>query len=103
MWHPAGWLLVCFVFPLWVAAGLADWACHRATDIARTTGLRENLLHWLMFVEMGAAVLAMALLEVTSAVLLGISALFVLHEATVWVDLRWTLPLRHVSPTEQMV
>jgi hypothetical protein len=103
MWPPAGWLLAGIVFPLLLAAGLADWACHRATGIARTSGLRENLLHWVMYAEIGIGAAAVAFLEITAAVLLLVAAVFVVHEATVWIDLRTTIPLRKVSPVEQMV
>jgi len=103
MAHPVGLLLVTVVYPLWVAAGLADWACHRATRIAATTGLRENVLHLIMFAQAGAIILAMALLEVNAGVLLLVAALFVLHEAIVWWDLHITLPVRRVSAFEQMV
>ena len=103
MGEPAALLAVGAVFPLWVAAGLADWACHRATRIAATSGLRENLLHLLMFAQMGVAVLAAALLEVNAAVLLVVAIAWALHELTVWWDLRYTVPLRKVGPFEQMV
>lgn len=103
MADPAALLLVFVVFPLWVLAGLADWACHRSTRIEATSGLRENLLHWVMFAQAGVAVLAMALLEVNAAVLLVVLGAFLLHEATVWVDLRYTVPRRKVAPLEQMV
>jgi hypothetical protein len=96
-------LLLFVVFPLWVAAGFADWACHRATCIATTSGLRENGLHLVLFAQAGTAVAAMALLEVNAAVLLIVAAMFVLHEATVWVDLHTTLPLRRIGSLEQMV
>jgi hypothetical protein len=96
-------LLMYVVYPLWVASGLADWFCHRATRIAQTSGLRENLLHVLMFAEMGAAVVAMALLEVDAAVLLLVAAAIAIHELTVWVDLRYSVPRREVRPVEQMV
>ncbi|WP_427914049.1 diguanylate cyclase [Ramlibacter sp. MMS24-I3-19] len=103
MAHPAALLVVTVVYPLWVGAGLADWACHRATRIATTSGLRENLLHQLMFVQMGLAIAAMALLQVNAGVLVLVGVLFLLHEATVWWDLRVSLPVRRVSAIEQMV
>jgi hypothetical protein len=96
-------LLMYVVYPLWVASGLADWFCHRATRIAQTSGLRENLLHVLMFAEMGVAVLSMALLEVNAAVLLLVAAAIAVHELTVWIDLRFSVPRREVRPVEQMV
>ena len=103
MAQPAALLLIVVVFPLWIAAGLADWACHRATRIESTSGLTENLLHWLLLAQAGVAVLAMALLQVNAAVLLIVLAAFVLHELTVWFELRYTVPRREVRPIEQMV
>ena len=96
-------ILMYAVFPLWVLAGLLDWACHRRTTIERTSGLKENLLHLLMMAEIGAAMLAVALLEVNAAVLLIVLAAFVAHELTVYWDLHYTVPLRKVFPFEQMV
>lgn len=100
---PAALLLIVVVFPLWIAAGLADWACHRATRIESTSGLTENLLHWVLLAQAGTAVLAMALLEINAAVLLIFLAAFLLHELTVWLELRYTVPRRNVRPIEQMV
>ena len=100
---PAALLLIVVVFPLWIAAGLADWACHRATRIESTSGLTENLLHWVLLAQAGTAVLAMALLEINAAVLLIVLAAILLHELTVWLELRYTVPRRNVRPIEQMV
>jgi hypothetical protein len=103
MAEPARLLLMYAVFPLWVACGLADWACHRRTQIATTSGLKENLLHLLMFAQVGVGMLAVAFLEVNAAVLLIVAAVFVMHELTVYWDLHYTTPLRRVGPFEQMV
>jgi hypothetical protein len=96
-------ILMHLVFPLWVAAGLLDWVCHRRTGIERTSGLKENLLHLLMSAEVGLAMLAVALLEIDAAVLLIVLLAFVVHELTVYWDLHYTTPLRLVGPFEQMV
>lgn len=96
-------ILMYLVFPVWVAAGLADWHCHRRTGIAITSGIRENLLHWLMYAEIGVGMLAVALLETNAAVLAIVFAVFVVHEATVWADLEYSTVRRDVDPTEQMV
>jgi hypothetical protein len=50
-------VLMYFVLPLWLAAGFADWLCHRASH-SETTGAKESLIHLLMFAEMGAPPLA---------------------------------------------
>lgn len=96
-------LLMAAVFPLWVAAGLADWACHRRTRIEHTAGLPENAFHWALFGQMGIAVLAIGLLEVNAAVLLLVFAAFLAHELTTYVELRYAVPRRTVGPLEQMV
>lgn len=91
------------VIPLWIAAGLADWWCHRRTAIEHTSGLPENAFHWLLLAEGGVALLAVALLEPDGAVLLLVFAAFLAHEVTTFVELRYTVPLRAVRPGEQMV
>jgi hypothetical protein len=97
------WILMAGVIPLWILAGLADWACHWRTRIERTSGLTENIFHWVLLGEAGVAVLAAALLEPTAGVLLLVFAAFLAHELTTWVELRYTAPLREIQPVEQMV
>jgi len=96
-------ILMYAALPLWSLSGLADWWCHRRTGIERTSGIRESAFHMLLFAQMGLAGLAALLLEVNRLVLLLLALLFLLHEATTWFELRFVQPLRHISPTEQMV
>jgi hypothetical protein len=96
-------ILMYMVFPLWIAAGLLDWLCHRRTGIERTGGLKENLLHLLMTAEVGIGMLAVALLEINAAMLLLVLAVFIVHELTAYWDLHCATPLRKVFPFEQMV
>jgi hypothetical protein len=103
MTEAAALLIAFVVVPLWIASGLVDWACHRSTSIESTSGLKENLLHWLLFAQAGVGVTAMALLEVNAAVLLLVASMFLVHELTVWLELRYVVPRRHVRPLEQMV
>ncbi|MBA3773273.1 MAG: diguanylate cyclase [Ramlibacter sp.] len=103
MQEPASLFLVYVVFPLWVAAGFADWVCHVRTGISLTSGLKENLLHWLMFAEVGVGLSAVAMLEINAAVLLLVFAVFVVHELTVYWDLNYSTLVRDVGPFEQMV
>jgi hypothetical protein len=103
MQHAAELLLMALVVPVWIAAGLVDWWCHRRTAIGRTSGLRENLLHWVLFAEAGIAMAAVALLEVNAGVLLLVFAAFLAHEVTTFVELRYTVSRREVRPLEQMV
>jgi hypothetical protein len=96
-------VLMYAMLPLWIAAGLADWACHRRAAIEHTAGLRENLFHWLLFAEVGVGMVAVALFEVNGAVLLIVLGALLLHEATVYVELRYAVSMRRVEPFEQMV
>jgi hypothetical protein len=96
-------LLMYVVLPLWMLAGLADWACHRRTRIETTGGVRESVFHWVMFLQMAVVVLAVLFLEVNAAVLLLAGALFLAHEFTTWLELRYVVGRREVSPIEQMV
>ncbi|KKJ01741.1 diguanylate cyclase, partial [Burkholderia gladioli] len=46
------------VLPVWLAAGLADWWCHRRSRIEATSGLRVSLLHLAQLAEVGIPLLA---------------------------------------------
>jgi hypothetical protein len=96
-------ILMGVVIPLWIGAGLADWWCHRRAHIEQTSGLSENIFHWFLLAEGGVALLAVAFLETNAAVLLIVFAVFAVHELTTYIELRYTVPLRFVSPLEQMI
>jgi hypothetical protein len=91
--------LLGFVLPLWVA----DWMCHRRTDIAHTAGLREPLMHLLMLAEAAVPVLAGLFLEITSPVLALMIASLVLHDVTALWDGSYAVKHREVPPIEQHV
>lgn len=95
--------LLYFVVPVWSAAGVADWLCHRATDIEHTGGTRESLLHLLMLLEMGIPVVAGLLFEITSPVIALMIASLLLHEATALADVSYAIERRYVGPLEQHV
>lgn len=95
--------LMYFVVPLWISSGVADYLCHRMTDIEHTTGAYESLLHLALLVEMGVPTLAAMFLEITSPVLALMVASFVLHEATALWDVSYAVQHRNVTPIEQHV
>jgi len=96
-------LLMYVVLPLWLAAGFADYLCHRATHIEETSGWKESLLHLAQFAEMGLPVLAALFLEITSAVILLMIVALILHQATAMWDVHYANQLREVMPIEQHV
>jgi uncharacterized membrane protein YqjE len=62
-------LLLYFVMPVWFLAGLADYLCHRASDIEHTAGAKESLIHLLMFAEVAVPLLACLFLEINALVI----------------------------------
>jgi hypothetical protein len=99
----ARWSLLYVLPPVWLASSLADWACHRYSRIENTAGVKESLIHLLLLGEMGIPVLATAFLEITSPVILTMISAFLVHEVTVYSDLRVAVAEREVTPIEQMV
>lgn len=100
---PAGLILMYFVLPLWLAAGFADWLCHRASHLESTTGPKESLLHLLMFGEVGIALLAGLFLQINALVIALMIVIFFVHEATALWDVRYAVTARRVGPIEQHV
>jgi hypothetical protein len=96
-------LLMYVVLPLWLAAGFADYLCHRASRIAETSGWKESLLHLLQFAELAVPVLAALFLEINAAVILIMIVALVVHELTAIWDVRYATATRTVTPTEQHV
>jgi hypothetical protein len=96
-------LLMYFVLPVWLAAGFADYLCHRASHIERTSGWKESLLHLLQFAEMALPILAALFLEITSAVILLMIVCLVLHQATALWDVHYANATREVKPIEQHI
>jgi hypothetical protein len=96
-------ILMYFVLPLWLAAGFADYLCHRASHIASTSGPKESLLHLLQFGEMAVPTLAAIFLEVNALVIALMIVCLVLHEATAIWDVRYAYQTRVVSPVEQHI
>ncbi len=100
---PAKAILLYVVVPVWILAGIADWLCHRASDIEHTSGTKESLLHLLQFGQVGAGLLAALFLELNALVILILIVLFVVHEATAIWDVRYAVSTRVVAPAEQHV
>lgn len=62
-------VLMFFILPLWLVAGFADYLCHRAANIAQTSGWKESVLHLLQFAEVGAPILAALFLVINTLVI----------------------------------
>jgi hypothetical protein len=95
--------LLYFILPLWIIAGLGDYAMHRRTRIEETSGTKESVLHILQLVQIGVPILLGLLLEVNALVLLVMLIGLLAHEATALWDLHYTTGLREIRPLEQHV
>jgi len=61
-------ILMYFILPLWLAAGFADYLCHRAASIQTTSGPKESVLYLAQFAEMAVPTLAAIFLEINALV-----------------------------------
>ena len=96
-------LLLFFVMPLWLAAGFADYVCHRAMRIESTSGAKESLLHLAQLVEISIPILAALFFEIDALVFAIMIASLVAHELTAFWDSRYAASAREVPPIEQHV
>ena len=103
MRDPTQAVLLYFILPVWLLAGIADWFCHRATDIEHTTGAKESLIHLLMYGEIALPLLACLFLDINALIIALIIVAFIAHEATALWDVSYAITRRYVSPFEQHV
>jgi hypothetical protein len=96
-------ILMYFILPLWLAAGFADYLCHRAAHIEKSSGPKESLLHLLQFSEMAVPVLAAIFLDINALIILIMIIALLLHEATAIWDVRYAYATRTIAPVEQHV
>src|SRR6185369_105773 len=96
-------ILMYFILPVWLAAGFADYLCHRAARIEATSGPKESLLHLLQFAEVAVPTLAAIFLEINALIILVMIVCLILHEATAIWDVSLAVRTRTVTPTEQHV
>ena len=96
-------VLMYFILPLWLLAGFADWLCHRASNIATTSGPKESMIHLLMFVEMAIPVTLAMQFEINALVLWIMLVCLIVHEVTAVWDVAYAGQHREVSPIEQHV
>jgi hypothetical protein len=96
-------VLMYFILPVWLAAGFADYLCHRASSIETTSGIKESLLHLLQFAEMAVPTLAAIFLEINALVILTMIVCLIAHEGTAIWDVSYANATRKVTPAEQHV
>ena len=100
----AAYLVLGFiVLPLWIAAGLADYLCHRAARISQNAGTRESLLHLVQFSLVGIPVTLALFLNANAGFFILAAVFILLHHLVAYIDLRYADDTREIAPREQMV
>ncbi|GAB2506288.1 hypothetical protein [Lysobacter humi (ex Lee et al. 2017)] len=94
-------LLGAVVFPVWLLAGLLDYAIHARQRIEATAGPYESILHLLQALEVGLPVLVILFLDITASTFLVLVAAVLLHAWTSWRDACYATAVRVVGPAEQ--
>lgn len=95
-------LLAYCGYLLWLLAGTGDFACHRRTDLPRTSGVAESFAHLLQLGLLGGAILAWLAFDAGRDVLLLMTACVVSHALVGYWDTRIAFARRRVvSPIEQ--
>ena len=95
-WAYAGYLL-------WLVAGCLDFAQHRRSDLAHTSGLRESSLHGVQLFLLGVAALAWLALRPSLMLLALTAALVAAHAGVGYADTVSAFGRRRIGPLEQHV
>jgi hypothetical protein len=101
--HAAQILLMFVVLPVWIAAGLADYFCHRVSRIEDTSGPAESALHLVQLGLVGVPVILVLFLDVNAGLLALCLICILLHHAVAYLDVDYATHTRNVTPFEQMV
>jgi hypothetical protein len=95
----AGWWYAGYI--AWLLAGLADFICHRRTDIANTSGVLESSLHLIQICIIGTALVLWLAFVPSLGLVLSIGILVVLHAVAGYTDTRVAYRVREIRPFEQ--
>jgi hypothetical protein len=93
--------LLYVLLPVWILPGLADYFCHRRTNIETTSGTHESWIHLGMLAVVGSPVLMGLFLDINTLVILLMIGAFLGHEVLAWWDVSYAVTRRQVNPFEQ--
>ncbi len=98
---PTDTLLLYFIMygclPAWLIFGLADYFCHRASQIEKTTGVKESILHIIMGGQIAIPIFLGLYFEINVLLLLMAFAVLIFHEWVAHHDVAYAASNRHVS------
>jgi hypothetical protein len=96
-------LLAYVAYLVWLLAGLCDFACHRHTDLPRTSGLAESRLHLLQLALIGGGIVLALAFAASAALAATLCLVAFAHAVTGYLDTRSAFPKRAILPVEQHV
>jgi len=100
---PVFLLLGYLILPLWIAAGFADYLCHRAARISENSGAQESALHLVQYCLVCLPVTLALFFRANAGFFLVAGLCILLHHLTAYIDVRYADATRKVAPPEQMV
>jgi hypothetical protein len=89
------------VLPLWIVPGFADYLFHRKSNIERTSGTHESLIHALQMTTIGVPTFMALVFEINVPVIATMIAGALAHEVLTLWDIAYAEPLRRPTPNEQ--
>jgi hypothetical protein len=92
-------ILEYFIVPLWLAAGIADWLCHRVSHIERNAGAKESIQHLVMLGEIGIPLCAALFLQINALIIALMIGAYLVHQLTALWDLRYAITPRFTGPS----
>lgn len=96
-------LLAAVLLALWLAAGLADYACHARTGLATTSGVPESAMHLMQTAQVGVPMLGVLFFALTPLLLALMALGVVAHTVTAFADVRYTLTRRRIPALEHVI
>lgn len=88
---------------LWLGAGLADFVCHRLSNLPLTSGIRESTFHLIQVALIGSGALVWLVLEPGWDVFKLCSLLTICHAVIGYLDTKSAYGLRPITPAEQHI
>lgn len=90
-------LILFVILPLWGISGFLDWICHKKTNIEKTSGLKESLIHALMGIQIGIPIVLGIFFDFTVLTFLIMLVFLVLHEIVAHWDVSYAKEKREIS------
>ena len=103
MWAHSSQGLAYILYLVWLGFGCMDFAIHRRTALALTSGLRESALHGFQLLVAGVGVLLWVASDSSWTVVALLGCLAAVHAAAAYADTVVAVQKRRVTPLEQHV